>query len=95
MIMTGDYIPFEIVDSAGRLNPTAQNLVRFKLSGPGVLAAVGNGDPASLESFQQPQRRAWEGRGLLIVKSTRKTGTIRVTASGEGLKAGTAEIKAR
>lgn len=87
------YVPFEIVDAAGRVDPNADPLVRFKVEGPGVLAAVGNDDPSSLESFQQPRRRAWRGRGLVILKSTGRAGRIRLTATSDGLAPATVEIE--
>ena len=86
------YIPLDVVDAEGRVNPDANPLVRFKIEGPAVLAAVANGDPSSLESFQQPQRRAWQGGGLVIIKSTREAGRIRVTATSAGLAPATVEI---
>jgi beta-galactosidase len=89
------YVPFEVVDAAGRVDPNADPLVRFQVEGPGVLAAVGNGDPSSLESFQQPQRKAWQGCGLVILKSTRQRGRIRVTATSEGLAPATADIETK
>ena len=89
------FVPFEVVDAAGRVHPDADNLVHFKVDGPCVLAAVGNGDPSSLESFQQPQRKAWQGCGLVIIKSTRKAGRIRVTATSEGLAPATAIIETK
>ena len=89
------YVPFEVVDAAGRVQPDAAPLVHFQIDGPGVLAAVGNGDPSSLESFQQPQRKAWRGRGLIILRSTRETGHIRLTATSEGLTSATLDIETR
>ncbi len=89
------YIPFEIVDAEGRIQLNADNLVRFKIDGPGVLAAVGNDDPSSRESFQQPQRTAWQGRGLIIIKATRTPGRIRITATSDGLAPATSKIETR
>jgi beta-galactosidase len=40
----------------------------------------------SLESYQLPQRKAWQGRCLVIIRSTEKPGNIKLTASTEGLK---------
>ena len=73
----------------------ADNPVRFKIDGPGVPAAVGNGDPSSLEHFQQPQRKAWRGRSLVILKSTREAGRVGLTATSEGLAPATVEIETR
>jgi beta-galactosidase len=89
------YIPFQVVDAEGRLHPQATNLVQFDITGPAVLAAVGSGDPSSLESFQQPQRRAYQGQGLVILKSTSETGHIRLTATSKGLKPVSIEIDSK
>ena len=89
------YVPFEIVDAQGRMHPQATNLVTFKVEGAGKLAALGNGDPSSLESVQQPQRKAWRGRGLVILRSGREHGPITLTASGVGLKTATVKITSK
>lgn len=89
------YVPFEVVDAGGTVNPNADALVRFHIEGPAALAAVGSGDPSSLESFQQPQRKAWRGRGLVILRSTGGAGRVRVTASGDGLSSASVEIEAK
>lgn len=41
-----------VVDSKGRVVPTAQNMLRFSLTGPARIIGVGNGDPASHEPEQ-------------------------------------------
>ena len=45
------YISVEIVDKDGNLCPWAENLVEFKVEGPGFNAGVDNGSPISLEPF--------------------------------------------
>ena len=45
-------------------NPLAENLVKFQIDGPGTIVGVGNANPRSLESYQAPQRKAWQGRCL-------------------------------
>ena len=62
------YVTVEITDAAGNLLPDATNLVHFKLTGPGELAAVGSGAPNVMESFRQPQHTAWHGRCLAILR---------------------------
>lgn len=79
------YITVELVDEHGVRNPTAESLVRFSVVGPGEIVGVGNANPISTESYQQPQRKAWQGRCLLIIKSTKQAGKIAVTASAKGL----------
>jgi beta-galactosidase len=78
------YVMVELVDANGIRNPKAQNLVKFDVKG-GTIAGVGNANPVSLESYQLPQRKAWQGRCLLIVKSNNQAGPIIVTASSHGL----------
>lgn len=55
------YITAKIVDENGVLVPSAQDLVVFKVTGPGVVAAVDSGDNSSHEPFQASQRRAYQG----------------------------------
>jgi beta-galactosidase len=78
------YITVELTDANGIRSPRAENLVKFKVEG-GTILGVGNANPISLESYQLPQRKAWRGRCLVIVKSLEKAGTITLTASVEGL----------
>jgi beta-galactosidase len=82
------YITINLVDQNGTRNPLAQNLLQFTVTGPGSIAGTGNSNPVSLESFQQPQRKAWQGRCLLIIRSGKKTGNILVKVTSSGLKAG-------
>ena len=79
------YITVELVDEQGVRNPLSENLVKFSITGPGSIVGVGNANPISTESFQQPQRKAWQGRCLLIIKSSKQAGAITITASSRGL----------
>lgn len=79
------YITVELTDAKGNLNPRANNLVHFKVDGPGTIAGVGNANPESVESDQLPQRKAWRGKCLVIIKSTGKAGDIILKASADKL----------
>jgi len=79
------FITVELQDEKGSRNPLAENLVNFEISGPGKIVAVASSNPMSVESFQQPQRKAWKGRCLVIVKSEKETGEIVLKAKSEGL----------
>ncbi len=79
------YITVELTDTKGNLNPRADNLVHFKIEGPGTIAGVGNADPRSLESYQRPQRKAWHGKCLVVIKSTEKPGDIKLEVTSAGL----------
>ncbi|MBK1875262.1 beta-galactosidase GalB [Pelagicoccus mobilis] len=80
------FITVQVVDENGIACPTADNEIHFDIQGGGVLAAVGNGNPASLESFRLPKRKAFSGKALLVVRGKPgASGLIDITASGEGL----------
>lgn len=87
------YLLVEAVDADGNVCPLAQNEVRFHVEGAGEIAAVGNGDPLSLEPFQADHRKLFFGKALLIVRSLDgQPGEIKITARGEGLKSDTIVI---
>lgn len=79
------YVTVELTDANGIRNPKADNLVKFTIQGEGTIVGVGNANPVSIESSQLPQRKAWKGRCLVIVKSNGKPGTISLSALVEGL----------
>ncbi len=85
------YVTFELLDENGFRNPKAENLVQFEIGGPGEIVAVASSNPMSTESFRQPQRKAWQGRGLVILKSVKEGGEINLLVKSDGLE--TAEIK--
>ena len=87
------YITVELTDANGNINPVASNLVRFKVSGPATIEAVGNANPESVESNQLPQRNAWRGKCLVVVKSTHGAGTITLTATSSGLASKTVTLQ--
>ena len=80
------YITVELTDERGIRNPKAEDLVKFEIEGPGTIAGVGNANPVSLESYQLQQRKAWQGRCLVVIKSENKNGDILLKVSSEGVK---------
>ena len=89
-------VNISIADSQGRIVPTASNLVKFSVSGPGKLIGVGNGDPSCHESDKGTERSAFNGLCMGIVQSNRgQAGTITVTVSAEGLQPATVALEAK
>ena len=86
------YITVEVVDKNGLFQPNADNQITFNVEGPGVIAGVDNGDMRSEEPYHANQRKAFNGRALVVIRSSRNTGTIRVSATGNGLQKGEAVI---
>lgn len=76
----------EVVDSKGRVVPTASNLVRFSVSGPAQVVGVGNGDPSSHEPDKASQRRAFNGRCMALIGAGVRGGGIVLRAESAGLK---------
>ncbi|NOR74238.1 MAG: DUF4982 domain-containing protein [Draconibacterium sp.] len=85
------YIVVDLVDANGLLHPKTENLVQFEIEGSGKIIAVANSNPMSIESFQQPKRKAYKGRCLVIVKSGKEVSEMSLVAKSEGLKS--AELK--
>jgi beta-galactosidase len=87
------FITVRIEDRNHNLAPGADNLVQFKVEGPGKIAAVDNGNPATVESFQADQRKAFSGLCLLIVRSQRgQAGRIQITATSNGLQSARTDV---
>lgn len=80
------YVTIELLDNKGNRNPKADDELNFSITGPGVIEAVGNANPMSLESYQSPKRKAWQGRAMVIIRSTAKEGIITLTVSSKSLK---------
>jgi beta-galactosidase len=88
------FLVVEAVDTEGRLQPNADQEVQFSISGPGVIAAVGNGDGQDAASYQGDRRKLFQGRALVVVRTSRESGPIIVKAATPGLSEGTATIQA-
>ncbi len=88
------HVTVEVVDAEGVRCPWDDSMVSIQIEGPGKLIGIDNADPQSHESFQEPQRRAFNGRVLAIVRATDGSGEFTVRATAEGLEAGEAVIRA-
>jgi beta-galactosidase len=86
------FVTVEVLDAKGVLHPNAANEISFAVRGPGRIIGIGNGDPASEESFQAGKRKAYNGRCLVVVQSTRRGGKINLTAASAGLASAKAAI---
>ena len=75
-----------IKDTKGRVVPTADNLVKFSIEGPGKIIGTGNGNPSSHEPDKASQRMAFNGYCMVFVQTDKTAGEIHVKASSENLK---------
>ena len=76
-------VRFEVVDSAGTVVPTAANLVHMSVTG-GSIVALDNADMRDHDPYRADSRRAFNGRGLAIIRAT-TPGVLRVNAAADGL----------
>ena len=82
------FVTVKVVDKDGNLCPMADNEIFFKVKGAGSYCAGANGDPVSLESFQEPHMHVFSGMMTAIVSSSEEPGDIIIEATSKGLKKG-------
>ncbi len=90
-------VSFEVVDAQGTVVPTADNVVRFTVTG-GAIIAVDNADLQDHDPYQVDHRRAYHGRGLAILRATQVgggAGLLRITATADGLRDASATVVVR
>jgi len=89
------FVTVRVTDANGATSPRADNALHFTIEGPGEIVATDNGDPTSFEPFQAPQRKTFSGLCLVIIRAkSGEAGSIRLTASGDGLQSGNVTITA-
>jgi beta-galactosidase len=86
------FVIVEVTDKEGRLQPNAENRLIFNISGPGVIVGVDNASIKDLDPYVGTSRKAWHGRALVVIKSTRKAGTVKLTVSSNSLQDATTKI---
>jgi beta-galactosidase len=77
-------IKVEGLDKEGRLVPTANNHIGFKITGNGTLIGVGNGDPNCQESDKASKRSLFNGLAQVIVQASKEAGEIQIEAHKDG-----------
>ncbi len=87
------FVQVDVVDANGVRDPWAKNRVSFKLTGPGKLLAVGNGDPRGHDSFADVSSHPlYFGKAVAVVRRDKGSkGPITLRASADGLAP--AEVK--
>ncbi|WP_428232806.1 glycoside hydrolase family 2 TIM barrel-domain containing protein [Flavobacterium sp.] len=87
------YIMVEITDKDGIIQPNATNRLNFKIDGSGVIAGVDNANIKDVDSYVDNSRKAWKGKVLVVIKSTRDAGNIKLTVSSPTLEETVINIK--
>ncbi len=98
------YITVDVTDADGNLKTTADNTIRFSLTGNGEILGVDNGDQATRDKYQQSSVlfgstsasiKAYGGKALVIVRSTKESGSFTVTAESSGLTSSSVTVKTK
>jgi len=87
------FITVKITDKAGSFFPS-DDLVKFTVTGPGIIAGVDNGSQTSMEPFKASRRKAFNGLCLAVIQSAGKKGVIHVKAVAEGMEGAAVDIVA-
>lgn len=80
------FVTVRVTDDNGMTAPRANNSIRFSVDGPGKIVATDNGDPTSFVPFHSPDREAFNGLALVIVRGIPgRAGRITVRAASDSL----------
>ncbi len=86
------FVTVEAVDANGRPDLHADQEVQFAISGPGVIAAVGSGDGQDADSYHSDRRKLYQGRALVVIRTSRHAGPIKLTSKSPGLSDGSTTV---
>lgn len=85
------YIDVWLKDKNGTTCPTADNELKFSVSGNGELLSAGNADIKDPSPYYDNVHKAWHGHALAVIRSTGK-GKVTLKVTGKGLKAATISL---
>ncbi|TCD05622.1 DUF4982 domain-containing protein [Pedobacter frigidisoli] len=86
------FVTAKIYDEKGNICPNADNLIKFTISGAGIIDAVDNGNIASHEMYKAQQRHAYHGVVMANVKGN-AIGNIEIKATADGLENASIKIE--
>lgn len=85
------YITCDVLDKNGTLCPNADNSVVFTVVG-GTIIGTDNGHGANVEKLSGSTHAAFSGKCLCVVKHDGASGAMKITATANGLAAGTISV---
>ncbi|MFV0607469.1 MAG: sugar-binding domain-containing protein [Niabella sp.] len=89
------FVAVEIVDENGVVVPTCENKLTFTIEGAGVIAGTSNANLKDIESYTSNIRKVWKGKALVVIKSKRQKGRIKLTAQTSGIPVAVIEIETK
>ena len=88
------FVTVDVYDADGNLVPNATPLIHFTVDGVGEIVGTDNGNPNDPNSLSKPDRQAYYGKALAVVRNKGGKGEIKLTAQADGLPVATATIQA-
>ena len=82
------FVDIKVVDDRGRWVPLDSSRVQIETEGEGELIAAGNASPFAHGSLQDHSMKLYDGKGLLVIRSSGSPGQTIVTANSDGLTSG-------
>ena len=79
------YVGIEILDKEGNVVPGGEISLNATISGSGMLAGFGSGNPKTEDNYTDGETRSFHGRAMAILRSGYSKGTVMLTISSEGL----------
>lgn len=80
------FVTISMKDAEGHPVENANNRVRVRVTGAGMLAGLDNGDSTDRDQYQTESKRLFSGKLLAVVRSNGGAGEIKISVTSEGLK---------
>jgi beta-galactosidase len=80
------FITVTVLDKNNNPVPNANLLIKFTVSGTGILKAVDNGSQTDPDPFIANEHRVFNGLGLAVIQSKGQAGEITIKAMADGLQ---------
>lgn len=88
-------IPVTLVDPAGEVRPSQKATISVSVSGPATLLGFGNAAPFNPRGYTTREHDTYQGRALIVLRSTKEAGTVTVTAKARNLSDAVVTFTAR
>src|SRR5258708_5972941 len=89
------FVTVEALDRQGHLQINSDVMVHFAVAGAGTIAAVGNGNGQGDDLYSGDSFHLFHGRALIVLRTTRKPGQIKLTAKADRLSDSSAVIESK
>lgn len=87
------FVAVRLTDQQGATQTQADRDLEFTVSGPAEIITVGNADHTSRRAYTNPVCPTFQGRALVVMRSTGETGAATLAVQGDGLSAGRVQIE--